>query len=709
MLEHKIEIDREGRKTCINCQQSWKGKPRSSCPGVRIVDKKSPDFDKLNRDYLRGDCVYFTSRNLRPLKPICCFKNAKDNYTYYYDSEGETELIDTKLPPVLEFTSDYFRYIDHREAVSCLKNVTGLKKLNLQPGDVESIAVYYDYNKGFISLYNPLDCAVAYKNFPRNRICGDRYHDFDPDKTDLLDKDKLRQFNLKPRKNITPYLAKWNNCVSYSQQNADWEFFWDIKQCEIDDLSLPPVYQKIPKGWWKESELHELNKKIGSDSKPRGCIWKLERFVYLYDPEDCVIIDSILPPVLSYSYFYSQKYDSRSTPCCLKDEIGLKKLNLKPGDAEPVAVYCKASAISFDRDNFTPLYNPLDCAVHIPDLPPIIENIHDIPPDLLTEKEQKELNLKPRAGMKALYVVWYQDWRHYWDIKQCEIDDLSLPVVVQEKPDYLYEKEELRFLNRKIIEDTKATACIWRYKEFIHLYDPEDCELINKNLPPCHEKKRIPKGLKSEWGWKQAEPLFELKEEAVATGCFITQAKDFKTYKTVIKTVLLYERNQLKIHDKEVFLSKTKLKQNYHLSPKFFELLGKPDKLEENPINEHYAPVQLYSRKRIEKFLSDNAEAYIKHLSKYQKYLAIFEKNKDKLLSPESRKKAQATKKVKKKIPNVVRQHGWDKNNKKMIKQSIQCLKCACGVVLNGGFLCAINPYLDLQQIPCQDWQERKD
>ena len=722
MQEHKLET-RDGKNYCVACQQTWKGKPRSLCPGVRIIEHKSPDFNKLDINYLKENSSYFITKNLRPLTKVCCLKIGKDDYIYYYDPKGKTEKIDPDLPPVLEFSYYYSSHYEDtarddptgRLYQSCLKDETGLKKLNLKPGSVKPVAVYHCYSnstKGnFVFLYNPLDCIIAYKNFPKyqiNRIYNIYCDDFDPDKTDLLDENKLLEFNLKPRQNTSPVLAVWNNTVSCYKKYPDWNFYWDIKQCEIDDLSLPPVMQKVPEELYREASLHQLNRQISLNSKPKGCIWENGKFIYLYDPAYCKIIDSNLPPILPYSYFYNQNYERKSTLSCLKSKEGLKTLNLKPGSAEPVAVYFNSNSSYYHRDNFTPLYNPLDCEIYIQNLPPIIDDIDNIPPDLLSPRKLKELNLKPRKDMIGVCSFFGNDWRFYWDIKQCEIDDLTLPVVLPEKPDYLYQESELYFLNRKISTNTKAAACVWKWEKFVYLYFPEDCELINPDLPPCHHKKKIPKGLKSEWGWQQAEPLFELKKNAVAVGCFITRTDNLKEYKTGIKTVLLYDKSSLEIHGREIFLSLTKLKQNYHLSPSLIKKLGKPDKYETNPINEHYAPVKLFSRRRIEKFLEDNAEIYIKHLERRDKYLAIFEANKDKLLSPKSRQKAQETKRLKKKGRLVVDQFNWDNKKRIVLEQSVRCLKCASGITMNGGFFCAINPFgLDLEQIPCQDWQKR--
>ena len=704
MQKHKLEKTGEGKLYCSGCQQTWKGKPRKLCPGVPIIDKKHPDYNNLGWKYWRIDSLQ--RENLRPITKACCVKEDKE-YIYYYDKEGETEKIDPSLPPVLDRSCCDFHY-ESRDS-HCLKSELGLLKLNLVPGNAKPVAVYdsgkYAFRPDFKPLYNPLDCAIVDPNMPSpSRRNFDSWEKINRKSSDLLDNKKLKEFNLKPRANMIACWAEWNS------RQDNWEFLWDIKQCEIDDTSLPPVYQEIPKHLIREDNLFKINKKVTQNTKPKGCIWVVYYFVFLYDPEECELIDPDLPPIVKWSAGYSQVIVSKYCPSYLKDELGLKKLNLTPGNTQPVAVY-------YNGVIFIPLYNPLDCQVLIPNLPPIKQNLKNIPDDLMGDRELPQWNLKPRENMKGLYVFWNQTfkggWEYFWDIKQCEIDNLNLPPVVAEKPDHLYEQKDLAMLNRWVGKNTIPTACFchWGTEKFILLYNPEDCELSNPNLPPCYDINFIPKDLKSEWGWQQAEPLFKLKKDAIASGCFLKKIDQFLINNNgvvVKKPILLYDRTQLEIHDREVFLSQTKLKQNYHLSPTLLKQLGKPDKYETNPINEYYAPVKLYSRYRVEKFLDDNADAYSLHLSKRDKYLAIFEKNKDKLLSPKSRQKARETKRLKKKVHKVVNQFNWDDNKKIVITQSIQCLKCASGIATNFGFLCAINPCgLDLEQMPCKDWKEK--
>ena len=54
--------------------------------------------------------------------------------------------------------------------------------------------------------------------------------------------------------------------------------------------------------------------------------------------------------------------------------------------------------------------------------------------DLLSDCDLKTWNLKPRSRMKEFAVIWNNsknDWQQYtWEIKQCELDNLELPQVL---------------------------------------------------------------------------------------------------------------------------------------------------------------------------------------------------------------------------------------------------------------------------------------
>lgn len=136
--------------------------------------------------------------------------------------------------------------------------------------------------------------------------------------------------------------------------------------------------------------------------------------------------------------------------------------------------------------------------------------------------------------------------------------------------------------------------------------------------------------------------------------------------------------------------------------------MGDPDSLGVNPVDSRFAPVKLYSRYRVEQFLQDNADAYGQHLAKRERYLAVFEQVKNKLSSPESRAKAAQTRKLHQRIEPITEQFDWNKKNEQVREQSLKCLRCASGIASDLGFICAVHPLgLELNQLPCPDWQSR--
>lgn len=709
-MQHKLIFQQKEKTFCLLCQQTWKTKPKKECPGVPVQKNTLQNIEELSQKFWLIDSL--VEKNLRPLNKVCCVKQGK-NYLYFYDKKGKTEKINSLLPPVVKALRCDETWEWETDS-HCLKSEIGLKKLNLLPGKAQPVAVYYCYSKkNFIPLYNPLDCEIYYFNLPP---LIDYY---DLKYTDLLDYQTLAKFNLKPRANTFPLYRRWNNSLN------DWDFYWDIKQTELNNKLLPPVFETVTENYSLESQLFEFNRKYSKLAVPVGCIWhqhcnnNIFGFEYFYDPNDCDIKDTSLPPVLPFNYHYSSSKEPLNFISFLKNEIGLKKLNLQPEQARPVAVYYNKYHNHFylTAREFIPLYNPLDCEAYLPNLPFEKYFSHYQIPQILnnnyhqffSNKEIFQLNLKPREGSIPCLAIWndnsqVQDWELFYVLLQLEILDKSLPPVVKKQPPNLFKTNDFKLvlLNRKVTQSTPVTACIFENytNTFTSLYKSEDCELINPQLPICYLKEEIPQHLKSEWAWRQSEPLYQLKPNAEPKGCFLLNTRG--------NVVALYDRSSLELHNRDVYLSKTKLKQNYYLSPKLLKLLGSPDKIEPLEIKGFAVEAHLYKRSRIEKFLADRAALYADHLAKREIYLAIFEQNKDKLLSPLARAKAKRTKKYKKKAPVVTQQFDWDIHQKKVLAQSIKCLQCASAIASPDGFLCVIHPYgFDPDKIPCSDWQAK--
>ena len=207
MLEHDL-IEQEKKLYCRACQKTWKGKPRSACPGVPVLKMSKRELEKLETTHWRSQRYWLINslnkENLRPVTKVACIKQGKE-YIYLYDINGETTKIDPSLPPVvppLSCDCDTERITD----THCLKSEIGLKQLNLTPKGVEPVAVYWRTHEKFVPLYNPLDCETYIDNFPQ---VIPRYR-YSRHISRLLDSQKRSCQNLKPKAGDKPLFAFWD-------------------------------------------------------------------------------------------------------------------------------------------------------------------------------------------------------------------------------------------------------------------------------------------------------------------------------------------------------------------------------------------------------------------------------------------------------------------------------------------------------------------
>lgn len=150
----------------------------------------------------------------------------------------------------------------------------------------------------------------------------------------------------------------------------------------------------------------------------------------------------------------------------------------------------------------------------------------------------------------------------------------------------------------------------------------------------------------------------------------------------------LYDTNDCDWQPQDQYLCKTTLKKTYLLSEGWIKQLGKPDLRVKNPHHRKFFKMQLYSRQRVEAKLAELAEEYAQWLDERDRYIAIFEKNRAAI---------------------VTGQAEYQKQKRHRRDQTQRCLQCASGCATSQGFLCAIHPMgLEVHQIPCPDWRERK-
>ncbi|KYC42055.1 hypothetical protein WA1_18815 [Scytonema hofmannii PCC 7110] len=240
-------------------------------------------------------------------------------------------------------------------------------------------------------------------------------------------------------------------------------------------------------------------------------------------------------------------------------------------------------------------------------------------------------------------------------------------------PDCLKTKIELHKKNLKPKDKTKPDACIYSQKSccWIWLYDEKNCEVDNPNLPPIYQwdDRRELKTV-GELRKINLAPSDDIKADGVAW--VWDEDEEWG------KWISLYHRDDCQWQPKDNWITKSALKQKYLLSDGWIKKIGEPDRRLENRNWRNAAPIQLYSRQRVEAFLAENATEYAHWLDRREKYLAIFEANRDKIFEKR----------------NLIKQ------------QTADCLRCASGYSTPDGFLCAIYP-MGVKYMPCPDWQER--
>ena len=259
------------------------------------------------------------------------------------------------------------------------------------------------------------------------------------------------------------------------------------------------------------------------------------------------------------------------------------------------------------------------------------------PENLKTIVELERLNLKPKEETIERGVIFSMKGGFYWlySLEESEIDNPDLPpVYTWDNRGDLKTSGQLKNIGLEIGNALpKGTASIWDKKleeiVWIPLYDPKDC------LPKTENQNPIIKN------WQTWEP--------------------------------------------DILITKTTLKERYLLSEGWVKKIGDPDKV---TWNEYRRPVKLYSQRRIDTFFAENAEEYAAWLVKRNKYLEIFESNREKILE----------------AGRISREKKLSEE-KKLQKQMEFCFGCASGASTPQGFLCAIHPIV--KTIPCPDWTSR--
>ena len=464
-----------------------------------------------------------------------------------------------------------------------------------------------------------------------------------------------------------------------------------------------------------ETGLKSLN--LAPHPNPNYCYWdwKQQDFAMLYNPLDCRVLDPNLPPV----------YDRESIEARSPQLLALNRLasfNLKPGEIPPKATYwnrfSKRWIYFYDRE---------DCQVLDPDLPPVFlswEEMRRQFPEAIYSETLASLNLKPKPNASAV-VFWREYGRSsvFYLPEECETVNPDLPPVYHlfDIPSGYFYESELKIFNRSSAE-AAPSGVVWSYyrKAFNPLYRFDDCAIADPSLPKVYARTKslhsryrsrlrpldipggielIPKELKANYIWTKINPLLELSASAEARGC----------YWDGNCLLSLFAITDFQVHNRECFLSKTQIKEIYHLPPSLLKELGAPDEYGEHPLNSSFPRVHLYSRYRVERFIAHSAQAYVSHLVRYKYSVG----NLNEELEAWSRRALddlevkELRTRIGSKGKRAIEQFGWNYSEPKALQQAEKCLECASSECYPD-FLCAINPFgFDLNSGFCPDYVPR--
>lgn len=460
-------------------------------------------------------------------------------------------------------------------------------------------------------------------------------------------------------------------------------------------------WQETPPQNFKPSlDLKALNLK--PKGNPVGCIQRKDKgWTYLYEQQDT---KRLYPyPILE------EKGD-------LKTEDELQGLNRSPLGITP-----QGMVQSYGMSEWKLLYRLEDCPIADESLPPVY-SWNNRPEHLETPHNLQKFNLKPGQA-KPKGCVWdqrKQSWVFLYDpdSEGLEILDPSLPTCYRKEaiPLKLKTERELELLNLKLKKDASERGCyrVWeKYSKYewnlvtVPLYSLEDCEIVDLSLPPCYDSDSYPPELKTE---KELKEINLAPGEASPRGCYRV------AWYGQIQTTLLYHPDDCEWKAKDQYLTKTTLRSTYLLSQGWIKRLGEPDKVLENPHHHKWSDMQLYSKQRVERFLAEHAEEYAAWLDERDRYVLIFELNRERIEAGRAaarmalidERERQLIERQRQRLSRGIIQELGDLTNEEIRTQTTLCLRCASGCAMTEGFLCVVHPLgLEPHQIPCPDWQER--
>lgn len=447
--------------------------------------------------------------------------------------------------------------------------------------------------------------------------------------------------------------------------------------------------------------------------KPLGCVLERDQPTWLYEQVETEQL---------YPYPIIEGVGE------LKRVCDLQARNLSAEGVEPRAMMWFSGTWVF-------LYQLEDCSIADPNLPPIYP-WGDRPENLKTAKQLARFNLAPGSAKPrgCSWGSWENRWIWLYDPNDegFQILDSSLPRCFRyenEVPPEFKSLGQLPLFNLKLKDPAvvpKACYRIWsqytkhegEWRE-VYLYHRDDCEIDDPALPLCYEKDNYPTELKTDK---------ELKDLNLASASGATPRGCYREYwHTKIRTIWLYHPDDCQWQPKDQWIAKTTLQRTYLLSDGWIRRLGSPDRIAENPHHEKWSEMKLYSRQRVEAFLAENAEEYAQWLSERDRYVAIFEQNREVIAAGRARanqhrREARQAELEQRRAEREAERELWRERSRQLEQhrlvqreadqprreQMARCLKCASGCATSQGFLCVVHPTgLDLDQIPCIDWHPR--
>lgn len=247
------------------------------------------------------------------------------------------------------------------------------------------------------------------------------------------------------------------------------------------------------------------------------------------------------------------------------------------------------------------------------------------------------------------------------------------------KPDGFKTKSDLHKLNLKPLGKARYYYHSMRGNHRF-LYDVKETETNIANLPEI-----LTKAEKDERGYLTVSQL--RKQNLLAGNAKPACAVWFWNRDTEMGDwAYFWDKKDCEWQAADSWLSKSTLKKVYLLSDGWIKRLGAPDKEIDNS-HSYTHSIKLYSRQRVELFIAERAEEYCEWLDKRDRYVQIFEQNRDKIKAGQERLLV---------FRNLMKE------------QQSRCLRCASSAFLGDGIFCAIYPLgLEIDQILCKDFYER--